>query len=568
MDIQPVIFDLLALSSNQCEYKVVVIKEHILLQKTTTCTIMKGLLLPYFLSLLFLGLSHGENHEYIRTRNNNSNTASDYHLFGADPTTKRCAARDPDERDHVAFMRAQAFAKFKAERVAFEDEPTTVITIPICFHNPQYLIPLLNRFGHRYITNEQFQAELDHLNRAFSAASCCDTQQSWCTGNCSVDPMIQFTMAKIDANGNVIGTTPSTSDPNACIKRPRGRYYMSMNIFFDTRKKRKLRVGDETILNIYYTRPKGLPFMNLLGYATFPWDYDDNPEQDGVVIEPKARRGGRLEVYNEGDTVVHEVGYVYIYYKVSWIFQNSPEKRYIRLTHTFYFWWWWWLFLFLFYFWWWLCLLVVVVDINNNNNSHWLGLYHTFQDACGGNGDQIDDTPAEGESYGGCTPSKNPDTCPTLPRIDPIHNFMDYSYDVCLYLFTAGQVTAMRNNVALYRTPSAQMARRSTVLSSGVSSDLYSLPRGMVQQFSLEVPVKASVSCTVSSSTTNNTTTTEGGNLDLFMNWDGDLVNFDCSAETAEAVEVCKLDPNLGTAYANVLAVTDVSDYSITCEVI
>jgi len=143
---------------------------------------------------------------------------------------------------------------------------------------------------------------------------------------------------------------------------------------------------------------------------------------------------------------------------------------------------------------------------------------------------------------------------------------MDYSYDVCMYLFTPGQVTAMRNNVALYRTPAAQMMRKSTVLSDSVASESYSLSKGMMQQFSLEVPVKASVSCTVSSSSSSTTTTEAAGNLDLFMNWDGDWVKFDCSAETAEAVETCTLDPNVGTAYATVLAVTDVSDYSITCQ--
>ena len=100
-------------------------------------------------------------------------------------------------------------------------------------------------------------------------------------------------------------------------------------------------------------------------------------------------------------------------------------------------------------------------------------------------------------------------------------------------------------------------------------SDLYSLQKGMVQQFLLDVPMKASVSCTVLSSTTN-TNTTEGGNLDLFMNWDGDLEYFDCSAKMAKLVEETwtLLDPNLSTAYAYVLAVMDIPDYLITCETI
>jgi len=97
-------------------------------------------------------------------------------------------------------------------------------------------------------------------------------------------------------------------------------------------------------------------------------------------------------------------------------------------------------------------LLLLVVD-----KSHWLGLYHTFQDGCGGQGDKNDDALAKGESYAGCKPSQNLDTCPSLPGINLIHNFMDYSYNVCLYLFTVGQVVAMRNNVAMYCTLATQM---------------------------------------------------------------------------------------------------------------
>jgi len=38
-----------------------------------------------------------------------------------------------------------------------------------------------------------------------------------------------------------------------------------------------------------------------------------------------------------------------------------------------------------------------------------------------------------------------------MPELDPIHNFMDYSDDVCLDEFTLGQSERMNIQWALYR---------------------------------------------------------------------------------------------------------------------
>lgn len=137
------------------------------------------------------------------------------------------------------------------------------------------------------------------------------------------------------------------------------------------------------------------PTQNILGYAYYPSSYPEDSFWHGVVMHWASLPGGPLGVYSYGDTAVHEVG-------------------------------------------------------------HWAGLYHTFENACSAPGDYVDDTPAEAAPAYDC--DETLDTCPA-PGFDPIHNYMDYTDDLCMTGFTDGQAVLMDDMVTAYRpsigTPSS-----------------------------------------------------------------------------------------------------------------
>jgi Pregnancy-associated plasma protein-A len=142
------------------------------------------------------------------------------------------------------------------------------------------------------------------------------------------------------------------------------------------------------------TRKGGARALNIwivdfafLGVATFPWDYARKGNVDGIRVNYKSLPGGKIANFNQGKTATHEAG-------------------------------------------------------------HWFGLYHTFQSGCTPRNDEVNDTPAQSTPTSGCPAGR--DSCP-MPGSDPIHNYVDYSFDSCYREFTAGQAQRAHKMWAAYR---------------------------------------------------------------------------------------------------------------------
>jgi hypothetical protein len=144
--------------------------------------------------------------------------------------------------------------------------------------------------------------------------------------------------------------------------------------------KRSSRGGSDPINPSYYLNIWSVNKMTswgqtILGYAQFP---GGNPATDGVVLGYNffGRTGTLSAPYHKGRTATHEVG-------------------------------------------------------------HWLNLRHIWGDATCGN-DFVGDTPLHNTSNGGCPTATHRSTCTGTP-LEMWMNYMDYTYDECMYMFTNGQ---------------------------------------------------------------------------------------------------------------------------------
>ncbi|SMR58397.1 unnamed protein product [Zymoseptoria tritici ST99CH_1E4] len=87
-----------------------------------------------------------------------------------------------------------------------------------------------------------------------------------------------------------------------------------------------------------------------------------------------------------------------------------------------------------------------------HETGHWLGLFHTFDgNNCTGEGDFVADTPAQWTPTDGRPVTNRTNSRPMQEGLDPIHNYMDYSSDVCMTEFTKMQSVRMLKTFAEMR---------------------------------------------------------------------------------------------------------------------
>lgn len=104
--------------------------------------------------------------------------------------------------------------------------------------------------------------------------------------------------------------------------------------------------------------------------------------------------------------------------------------------------------------------------------GHWLNLRHIWGDATCGS-DLVSDTPVHGTSNYGCPSHPKSNTCGTTAEM--FMNYMDYTDDACMYMFSAGQKARMQ---ALFVTGGARASLKTSTGCSGTSTPQYCASNG------------------------------------------------------------------------------------------
>lgn len=305
----------------------------------------------------------------ITVANTATDTISQLTSSGNDGPQTSCVTETPQPA--VLLELRSALEEYKAKKRATAEQAGMPSSEPALAHQPGSV--LINVYFHviqgtpgnkgkGFVSVPALESQVDTLNRDFSGNDLPGT---------GTNTAFRFQYAGEDYTVNPSWFTLAENSPE------------------EAAMKITLRRGSIRDLNIFTTN-------NGSSWATFPWDYEKNPWNDGIVLSYLTLPGGKSSNNNQGDVGTHETG-------------------------------------------------------------HWLGLLHTFESAadgqsCGIINDEVDDTPAElkptKQTYS-C--KKTYDTCPDLAGNDPTNNFMTYRSDSCMDEFTNGQSMRMDDFYTLFR---------------------------------------------------------------------------------------------------------------------
>ncbi|MDB5226876.1 MAG: zinc metalloprotease [Bacteroidota bacterium] len=244
------------------------------------------------------------------------------------------------------------------------------------------------------ISDPQIHSQIDRLNKDYRKLNTDMVPSSHPFYALAGDAGIEFCLATIDPNGN----------PTSGITRT---HTNSIDFTEDDKVKSSSTGGiegwdPENYLNLWVCNLAG----DLLGYAQFPTDLGTFPETDGVVIKYSnfGTVGTLTTNYDLGRTATHEIGH-------------------------------------------WFNLQHIWGDDSNLDDNCDVG-------ECASS-DNVADTPNQCDATTNC-PSHSfafvtDDCTPGNPGI-MYEDYMDYTYDACMVMFTNGQVTRMRAALTLART--------------------------------------------------------------------------------------------------------------------
>ena len=296
---------------------------------------------------------------------------------------------------HPSFKMDQQMLEAELRQIsqALKDIDGDTILIPTVFHIIHNGDPIGNQEN---ISEDLILAQLEQLNNDFQRrnSDTISTPQEFL--GVAADTQIKFCLAMEDPTGaqtdGIVRTNINTLqnvDEDDCWTLD----YVSNRIVSPTIWNRNFYLNIYTVFRIDEMDSNGCNIFSILGYGQLP----GGPASTDAIV---------VSYFTTG----------------SLDFPNPDVPQYLGRTAT-------------------------------HELGHWLNLDHPWGGSLScGTDDLVDDTPVQESFTVGCPPFPIYDACTTQGDGIMYMNFMDYSSDLCMNIFTEGQKERMRNSIFLSRS--------------------------------------------------------------------------------------------------------------------